>query len=297
MNQLRYVEQRAKHEAHSKMVAAGQVSYLVSFPSYIAASLTPGFQVNGPPQATPQVQIAVPPAHEPTAKTNETSAEAAALASTPGRPQLYSSSVQQPRRKGGYPPQPDPSQSYAQQTQAQGAYISPNKRLSTAERRCARLLDNHGRPQMPHHSQEVVLLSSGQQGQPPNAYAVQQQRSGAHPGYPSHGHPDYPPQQYAQPQPFIRHNRNRHSHRSLIWLMHTPPVRQVTIFHPERIDELEDMLTENRIWKARTVDIGLFSAADVLNWGFGAVMLEDRESSKIFAKPNFTKSTIKWNLM
>ncbi|PIO77102.1 NADH dehydrogenase subunit D [Teladorsagia circumcincta] len=42
---------------------------------------------------------------------------------------------------------------------------------------------------------------------------------------------------------------------------------------PERIDELEDMLTENRIWKARTVDIGLVSAADALNWGFTGVMV------------------------
>ncbi|KAK5986776.1 NADH dehydrogenase subunit D [Trichostrongylus colubriformis] len=42
---------------------------------------------------------------------------------------------------------------------------------------------------------------------------------------------------------------------------------------PERIDELEDMLTENRIWKARTIDIGLVSAADALNWGFTGVMV------------------------
>lgn len=42
---------------------------------------------------------------------------------------------------------------------------------------------------------------------------------------------------------------------------------------PERIDELEDMLTENRIWKARTVDIGIVAAHDALNWGFSGVML------------------------
>uniref|UniRef100_A0A0N5AS14 Complex I-49kD n=1 Tax=Syphacia muris TaxID=451379 RepID=A0A0N5AS14_9BILA len=42
---------------------------------------------------------------------------------------------------------------------------------------------------------------------------------------------------------------------------------------PERIDELEDMLTENRIWKARTIDIGLVSAEDALNLGFSGVML------------------------
>ncbi|CAJ0591033.1 unnamed protein product [Cylicocyclus nassatus] len=42
---------------------------------------------------------------------------------------------------------------------------------------------------------------------------------------------------------------------------------------PERIDEFEDMLTENRIWKARTIDIGIVTAADALNWGFSGVML------------------------
>ncbi|VDD84994.1 unnamed protein product [Enterobius vermicularis] len=42
---------------------------------------------------------------------------------------------------------------------------------------------------------------------------------------------------------------------------------------PERIDELEDMLTENRIWKARTIDIGIVSAEDARNLGFSGVML------------------------
>ncbi|CAD5217103.1 unnamed protein product [Bursaphelenchus okinawaensis] len=42
---------------------------------------------------------------------------------------------------------------------------------------------------------------------------------------------------------------------------------------PQRIDELEDVLTENRIWKARTIDIGLVNADDAVNWGFSGVML------------------------
>lgn len=42
---------------------------------------------------------------------------------------------------------------------------------------------------------------------------------------------------------------------------------------PERIDEFEDMLTENRIWKQRTIDIGIVSASDALNWGCSGVML------------------------
>ncbi|RZF47184.1 hypothetical protein LSTR_LSTR004893 [Laodelphax striatellus] len=40
-----------------------------------------------------------------------------------------------------------------------------------------------------------------------------------------------------------------------------------------RIDETEDMLSGNRIWKSRTVDIGIVSAEDALNLGFSGVML------------------------
>ena len=37
--------------------------------------------------------------------------------------------------------------------------------------------------------------------------------------------------------------------------------------------EMEEMLTENRIWKQRLVDIGVVTAQDALNWGFSGVML------------------------
>lgn len=40
-----------------------------------------------------------------------------------------------------------------------------------------------------------------------------------------------------------------------------------------RLDELEEMLTENRIWKERLVDIGVISAKDATAWGFSGVML------------------------
>ncbi|XP_072049444.1 NADH dehydrogenase [ubiquinone] iron-sulfur protein 2, mitochondrial-like [Amphiura filiformis] len=40
-----------------------------------------------------------------------------------------------------------------------------------------------------------------------------------------------------------------------------------------RIDELEEMLTNNRIWKDRTVGIGVISAQDALNYGMSGVML------------------------
>lgn len=41
----------------------------------------------------------------------------------------------------------------------------------------------------------------------------------------------------------------------------------------QRIDEMEELLTENRIWKQRLVDIGVVSYKDALNWGFSGVML------------------------
>src|ERR1700758_2101835 len=40
-----------------------------------------------------------------------------------------------------------------------------------------------------------------------------------------------------------------------------------------RIDDLEHLLTENRIFKQRTVDIGIVSAAEALDWGFSGPML------------------------
>ncbi len=40
-----------------------------------------------------------------------------------------------------------------------------------------------------------------------------------------------------------------------------------------RIDEIEELLTGNRIWKQRLVNIGVVSAIDALNWGFSGPML------------------------
>lgn len=40
-----------------------------------------------------------------------------------------------------------------------------------------------------------------------------------------------------------------------------------------RLDEVEDMLTENRLWIQRTKDVGIVSAEDALNYGFSGVML------------------------
>lgn len=43
--------------------------------------------------------------------------------------------------------------------------------------------------------------------------------------------------------------------------------------YSERIDEVEDMLSENRIWIQRTQGIGAINADDALNLGFSGVML------------------------
>jgi NADH dehydrogenase (ubiquinone) Fe-S protein 2 len=40
-----------------------------------------------------------------------------------------------------------------------------------------------------------------------------------------------------------------------------------------RLDEIDEMLTENRIWKDRLIDIGKVSAAQAVEWGLSGVML------------------------
>lgn len=40
-----------------------------------------------------------------------------------------------------------------------------------------------------------------------------------------------------------------------------------------RLDEMEELLTTNRIWKQRLVDIGVVSGKEALDWGFSGVML------------------------
>lgn len=40
-----------------------------------------------------------------------------------------------------------------------------------------------------------------------------------------------------------------------------------------RIDEMEEMLTTNRIWKQRLVDVGVVSANQAMDWGFSGVLL------------------------
>lgn len=40
-----------------------------------------------------------------------------------------------------------------------------------------------------------------------------------------------------------------------------------------RLNEMEEMLSENRIWKQRLVDVGEVTSEEALNWGFSGVML------------------------
>lgn len=40
-----------------------------------------------------------------------------------------------------------------------------------------------------------------------------------------------------------------------------------------RLEEIEEMLTNNRIWKERLVDIGVVSSSKAIQWGFSGVML------------------------
>jgi NADH dehydrogenase (ubiquinone) Fe-S protein 2 len=41
----------------------------------------------------------------------------------------------------------------------------------------------------------------------------------------------------------------------------------------QRINEIEELLTDNRIWKQRLVDIGIVSVEQAMDWGFSGVML------------------------
>merc|ERR1712010_359782 len=41
----------------------------------------------------------------------------------------------------------------------------------------------------------------------------------------------------------------------------------------ERLDEVEDLITDNRLFKQRVIDIGIISAEEAIDWGFSGVML------------------------
>ena len=45
-------------------------------------------------------------------------------------------------------------------------------------------------------------------------------------------------------------------------------IHEWSLTFPKFVDELEELLTSNRIWKQRTVDIGIMTPEDALAWGF-----------------------------
>jgi len=64
-----------------------------------------------------------------------------------------------------------------------------------------------------------------------------------------------------------------------------------------RLDEIEEMLTNNRIWKERLVDIGIVSSKKAIDWGFSGVMLRGsgipwdlrkNQSYEIYSELEFT---------
>jgi NADH dehydrogenase (ubiquinone) Fe-S protein 2 len=64
-----------------------------------------------------------------------------------------------------------------------------------------------------------------------------------------------------------------------------------------RLDEMEEMLTTNRIWKQRLINIGVVSAKKALDWGFSGVMLRGSgipwdlrkmESYELYSKIKFS---------
>ena len=50
-------------------------------------------------------------------------------------------------------------------------------------------------------------------------------------------------------------------------------IYQFIVSFSSRIDEIEELLTENRIWKQRLVNIGIVSREEALNWWFTGVLL------------------------
>lgn len=46
----------------------------------------------------------------------------------------------------------------------------------------------------------------------------------------------------------------------------------ISVF-PSIIDQIQEMLTDNRIWKERLINVGVVSAKSALDWGFSGVML------------------------
>lgn len=46
----------------------------------------------------------------------------------------------------------------------------------------------------------------------------------------------------------------------------------------QRLDKMEEILTENRIWQERLVDIGIVTAQEAMDWGFSGVICSSNNS-------------------
>lgn len=78
--------------------------------------------------------------------------------------------------------------------------------------------------------------------------------------------PQYKPSRWHNEREVEKMNKNREgSLLDFLWAF--------TERFPKCVDEYEALLTENRIWKQRTVDIGVVSAKDALQLGFTGPML------------------------
>lgn len=78
--------------------------------------------------------------------------------------------------------------------------------------------------------------------------------------------PKYKPSRWHNEKDTAR--RNEHRDGSLLDFLWAFTER-----FPNCVDEYETLLTDNRIWKQRTVDIGIFTAEQALQWGFTGPML------------------------
>lgn len=50
-------------------------------------------------------------------------------------------------------------------------------------------------------------------------------------------------------------------------------IKEFIVEFPKRLADMENLLTDNRIWKQRLVDIGIVTPQQALDWGFSGVML------------------------
>ncbi|CAO4382586.1 unnamed protein product [Caenorhabditis nigoni] len=186
MDQLKYLENRAKHEAHTRMTSAGT----------LPAGLPPGFEVTGPPQPTPQVQVNASEAGPEKMDTSEARAPSAAPPQpAPPQQQMPPPPQQQPPQQippqQQMPPQaPPPQQQIPPQQPPQGYPGGPPQGYPQP-----------GQQQPPPQGQGYPPPQSRyQQGPPPpqQGYPGYPPQQGHYPGQPGPGQPYYP--QQGQPQ-------------------------------------------------------------------------------------------------